>query len=192
MKRNANVLLITIVALIGLYGCTKTTSDTSPGTDTTASTSTTTTGSADYLVAAVEPTQGNTARGEVRFYKVDGGVRVTATFEGLTPGTHGFHLHEKGDCSAPDGASAGAHFNPAGAPHGAPDAASAARHMGDLGNLEAGADGKATYERVDKVLDYGSLKGLSVLVHASPDDMTSQPAGNAGARIGCGVIREND
>src|SRR5262245_3417040 len=107
MKREANALLITVVALMGLYGCTKTTSDTSPSTDTTASTSTTTTGSDDYLVATVDPTQGNTARGEVRFTKVDAGVRVTATFEGLTPGTHGFHLHEKGDCSAPDGASAG-------------------------------------------------------------------------------------
>ena len=192
MKREAQALLIAIVAAVGLYGCTKGTSDTAPNTDTTTSTTTATTGTDDQLIARVEPTAGNTARGEVRFTKVDGGVRVTATFEGLPAGPHGFHLHETGDCSAPDAASAGAHYNPAGAPHGAPDAASASRHMGDLGNVEAGADGKATYERVDNVLDYDKLKGLAVLVHASADDLSSQPSGNAGARIGCGVIREND
>jgi superoxide dismutase, Cu-Zn family len=192
MKREARALLIAIGAVVGLYGCTTSTSDTTPSTDTTGSTTTTSTGSDDYLIARVEPTAGNTARGEVRFTKVDGGVRVTASFEGLPAGSHGFHLHETGDCSAPDAASAGAHYNPAGAPHGAPDAASSARHMGDLGNLEAGADGKATYERVDNVLVYDNLKGLAVLVHAAADDLTSQPSGNAGARIGCGVVREND
>ena len=143
-----------------------------------------------YLVAAIEPTQGQTAKGEVRFYKVDGGVRVVASLEGLTPGRHGFHLHEKGDCSAPDAASAGAHYNPGSAPHGGPSADRAGRHAGDLGNIEAGADGKARYDRVDTVLDYAQLVGLSVLVHAGEDDLTSQPAGNSGARVGCGVVRE--
>lgn len=141
-----------------------------------------------YLSAAIAPTQGNTAKGEVRFYKVDGGVRVLAKIEGLTPGKHGFHVHEKGDCSAPDASSAGGHFNPNNAPHGAPTADRSARHAGDLGNLEAGPDGKAQYDRVDAVLDYGQLTGLSVLVHAGEDDLTSQPAGNSGARVGCGVI----
>ena len=193
MKRQSHALLVTIVAVLGFHGCTKTTSDTTPSTDTTGTTgATASTTTDDYLIARVEPTAGNTARGEVRFTKVDGGVRVTASFEGLPPGTHGFHLHETGDCSAPDAASAGAHYNPAGAPHGSPDAASAGRHMGDLGNVEAGADGRATYERVDNVLVYDNLKGLAVLVHASADDLTSQPSGNAGARIGCGVVREND
>ena len=141
-----------------------------------------------YFKANLSPTQGNTAKGEVRFYKVDGGVRVLARVEGLTPGKHGFHVHEKGDCSAPDAASAGGHFNPGNTPHGAPTADRAARHAGDLGNLEAGADGKAQYDRVDAVLDFSQLAGLSVLVHAGEDDFTSQPAGNSGARVSCGVI----
>ncbi|HET9252556.1 MAG TPA: superoxide dismutase family protein, partial [Candidatus Eisenbacteria bacterium] len=115
MKRESQALLIAFVAFVGLYGCASTTSDTSP-------TTTAGTGSGAYLMASIAPTQGNTARGDVRFYKVDGGVRVTASFEGLSPGTHGFHLHENGDCSAPDAASAGAHYNPGGSPHGAPDA----------------------------------------------------------------------
>ena len=84
----------------------------------------------EYVAATIEPTQGNTAAGEVRFYKVDTGVRVVASVSGLTPGKHGFHLHEKGDCSAPDAMSAGGHYNPLGAPHGSPDASRAARHFG--------------------------------------------------------------
>lgn len=142
----------------------------------------------EYLKASISPTSGNTAKGEVRFYRVSEGVRVVAKLEGLTPGKHGFHIHEKGDCSAPDASSAGGHYNPSGAPHGSPDADRSARHAGDLGNLDAGSDGKATYDRVDTVLQYGQLPGLSVLVHASVDDFTSQPAGNSGPRVGCGVI----
>ena len=181
MKRRAHSLaFLAVLATVSIAGCSSTSDSTG-----VASTD-------EYLIARVEPTQGSTARGEVRFYRASSGVRVVASFEGLTPGTHGFHLHETGDCSAPDAASAGAHYNPSGAPHGAPEAPAAARHMGDLGNLEAGADGKATYERTDAVLSYDSLRGLAVLVHASPDDLTSQPAGNAGARIGCGVIRDRD
>ncbi len=142
----------------------------------------------DYLKAGIGPTQGNRANGEVRFYKVDGGVRVVAKIGGLSPGKHGFHVHEKGDCSAPDASSAGGHFNPDGAPHGAPTSPRGARHAGDLGNLEAGSDGTARYDRVDALLDYAQLTGLSVLVHAGEDDYVSQPAGNSGARVGCGVI----
>jgi superoxide dismutase, Cu-Zn family len=141
-----------------------------------------------HLKAGIGPTQGNTAKGEVRFYKVDAGVRVVAKIDGLSPGKHGFHVHEKGDCSAPDASSAGGHFNPDGAPHGAPTAPRGARHVGDLGNLEAGPDGTARYDRVDALLDYAQLTGLSVLVHAGEDDYVSQPAGNSGARIGCGVV----
>lgn len=146
----------------------------------------------EYVAATIEPTQGNTAAGEVRFYKVDTGVRVVASVSGLTPGKHGFHLHEKGDCSAPDAMSAGGHYNPLGAPHGSPDAGRAARHLGDLGNLEADASGKASYDRVDSLLVYADLAGLSVLVHGKEDDLTSQPAGNAGPRIGCGVVKARE
>ena len=148
--------------------------------------------SGEHLAAKIAPTQGNSATGEVRFYPVDSGVRIVASVSGLSPGKHGFHLHEKGDCSAPDAMSAGGHYNPLGAPHGSPDANRTARHLGDLGNLNADAGGKATYDRVDSLLVYADLAGLSVLVHGKEDDLTSQPAGNAGPRIGCGVIQTGE
>lgn len=140
-------------------------------------------------VAVVAPTAGSTVRGTVTFTATDGGVRITAQLEGLTPGSHGFHVHEFGDCSAADGTSAGGHFNPAGAPHAGPDAG--ARHTGDLGNLSADAQGTASYERVDRTVRLDgphSVIGRGVIVHAAPDDLTTQPTGNAGGRVACGVI----
>ena len=100
------------------------------------------------------PTANQTARGEVTFTAESGGVHVVGTFSGLVYGEHGFHVHEKGDCSAPDGASAGGHFNPGGKPHAARDAA--ARHAGDLGNLKADPYGLARVDFVDSTL---SLSG---------------------------------
>ena len=145
------------------------------------------TGDAD-AVANIGPTQGNQARGTVEFARDDGGVRVVASLTGLPEGEHGFHIHEKGDCSAADGTSAGGHFNPESTNHGAPDAAE--RHVGDLGNIAADAQGRAAYDRVDALLAFDGTKdilGRAVVVHALPDDF-SQPSGAAGARVGCGVI----
>ena len=144
-------------------------------------------GDAD-AVANVSPTQGNQARGTVEFARNDGGVRVVASLTGLPEGDHGFHIHETGDCSAADGTSAGGHFNPENRNHGAPDAAE--RHVGDLGNIAADGQGRASYDRVDATLAFDGAKGIlgrAVVVHALPDDF-SQPSGAAGARIGCGVI----
>jgi Cu-Zn family superoxide dismutase len=128
--------------------------------------------------------------GTIEFVEKDGGVLVTAHVEGLTPGDHGFHIHEKGDCSAPDGASAGGHFNPSSHKHGAPDAAE--HHEGDLGNLTADKDGKAdkTMTLTDVSLGDGanSVVGKGFIVHEKKDDLTTQPTGNAGARVACGVI----
>ncbi len=130
-------------------------------------------------------------RGTVTFSEVADGVRVQASITGLAPGKHGFHVHEKGDCSAPDASSAGDHFNPTGQPHGAPD--SSARHEGDMGNIEADASGTANLNYVDHTLSLvpgdRSIVGHAVIVHANPDDLTSQPSGNAGARLACGVIK---
>lgn len=143
-------------------------------------------------VAVLQPTEGNNVQGTVRFTQVDGAVRVTADLTGLSEGQHGFHVHETGDCSAPDATSAGGHFAPEGSPHGAPDAPANQRHTGDLGNIEAGADGSATYERVDSLLAFegqNSIIGKAVIVHATADDLSSQPSGNAGARVACGVIQ---
>lgn len=142
-------------------------------------------------VAVAHPTKGSHVHGVIRFTDVAGGVRVTAEFEGLKPSTkHAFHIHEFGDCTSGDGKSAGGHYNPEGHPHAGPDAAM--RHAGDLGNLETDANGVARYERVISGVtvagEHNPVLGRSVVVHASEDDLASQPAGNAGDRIACGVI----
>ena len=140
--------------------------------------------------ATLAPTKGNQAAGTVNFLQRGTVVYVDARITGLSPGLHGFHVHEKGDCRAADGSSAGGHFNPTGAAHGGPG--SPARHAGDLGNLTADANGIAVYkvEVTGISLETGSdsIIGRAVIVHAEPDDLHSQPAGNAGARIACGLI----
>src|SRR5690606_26037103 len=97
----------------------------------------------EVAVAMLEPTEGNTARGTVRFTALDGAFRVEADLTGVPPGEHGFHVHENGDCSN-NAEAAGGHFNPQGHPHGAPDAPVGQRHVGDFGNVEAGADSSVT------------------------------------------------
>jgi Cu-Zn family superoxide dismutase len=145
----------------------------------------------DRATAQLQPTYGHTAAGTVHLRAgKDGAVRVVAELSGLPPGAHGFHVHEKGDCSAPDGKSAGDHFNPDKVDHGAP--AAMPHHAGDFGNLTAGPDGKATMTvTVDFVsLDDGprSAIGRAIVIHEKADDLKTQPSGNAGARIACGVI----
>lgn len=142
-------------------------------------------------VAVLDPTQGNTAAGTVRFEQRGEDVQVTAQISGLKPNQeHGFHVHEKGDCSSVDGTSAGGHFNPTGKPHGAPDGE---HHAGDLPALKADAGGRATASFVLHGVSLGAgaadLLGRGVIVHAAPDDYKTQPTGNSGARIACGVIR---
>jgi Cu-Zn family superoxide dismutase len=141
-------------------------------------------------ITVLHPTAGNKVSGTVTFAEVADGVQVRAEITGLTPGKHGFHVHEFGDCSAPDAMSAGAHFNPTHEPHAGPDAPQ--RHTGDMGNVEADASGKAKLEYVDNEMsltnDQQSVIGRSVVVHAKADDLKSQPAGDSGARIACGVI----
>ena len=140
-------------------------------------------------VAQLQPTKDSKVSGTVTFTKAAAGVKLSAHLSGLTPGLHGFHLHEYGDCSAPDGASAGGHFNPTGDPHAAPSEAH--RHTGDLGNVEAKADGTADLEYVDAKASFegdSSILGRGVIVHANADDLKTQPTGNAGGRVACGVI----
>lgn len=140
-------------------------------------------------IAVIAPASGSQVKGSVTFTQEGGGVRVMATLSGLAPGVHGFHIHEFGDVSAADGTSAGVHFNPAELPHAGPDAAN--RHLGDLGNITADSAGNATLDRVDAHLSLSgpnTIIGRSVVVHDKADDMATQPTGNAGARIGVGVI----
>lgn len=147
---------------------------------------------AQRAVARLAPTQGNETTGTVTFTRQADGLEVVADLQGLSPGgVHGFHVHETGDCSAPDASSAGGHFNPQGTPHGAPDQPLEQRHAGDLGNIEAGLDGTAQYRRLMPGLQLEgahSIVGKAVVVHAQADDFTSQPAGDSGPRLACGVI----
>jgi superoxide dismutase, Cu-Zn family len=130
-------------------------------------------------------------KGTAVLTETEGGVKVVLTLEGVEPGDHGTHVHEKGDCSSPDGESAGGHFNPGGHNHGLPSADK--RHLGDLGNITIGKDGKGTLEFTApganlKPTDPASFVGRAIIVHAKKDD-GGQPTGNAGGRIGCGVIK---
>lgn len=140
-------------------------------------------------IAVLHPTKGSDVQGIVTFTKSGEEIKIVADITGLTPGKHGFHIHVYGDCSSPDGNSAGGHFNPTNNPHAAHDAAQ--RHVGDLGNLEADASGKAHLELTDNVMTMSgekSIIGRSVIVHEKEDDLKSQPVGNAGGRLACGVI----
>ena len=145
---------------------------------------------ATQAVAVLHPTAGQQCHGVVLFTQDGDSVKVVAELEGLNPNQkHAFHIHQFGDCSSPDGMSAGGHYNPEGHQHGLPSTES--RHAGDLGNVEADGQGKAHYEITVNNISIAGPKnpivGRAVIVHAKPDD-GGQPVGNAGARIGCGVI----
>ena len=143
-------------------------------------------------VAHLEPTNGNTARGTVTFTQDGDHVRVSANLSGLKPGAeHGFHVHEKGDCSSGDGMSTGGHFNPDGKPHGPQ---SGAHHDGDMPALVADSYGNAnaTFNLKGVTVGGGAhdLVGKGLIVHRDPDDYKTQPTGNAGPRIACAVIQK--
>lgn len=138
----------------------------------------------------LEPRSGSNVRGTLRFTQHGDHLMVTADVSGLQPGQeHGFHIHEKGDCSAPDAMSAGGHFNPAGQPHGPQGAA---HHGGDMPSLKADAAGnaKATFHLTGVTLGDGptGIAGRAVIVHKDPDDYQTQPTGNSGARLACGLV----
>jgi superoxide dismutase, Cu-Zn family len=140
-------------------------------------------------IAVVSSDNNRGIHGTVTFEKTEKGVKVVADIVGLAPGKHGFHIHEYGDCSTPDYMSAGSHFMAAGEMHGSPDGPMS--HMGDMGNLEADAQGHAHLEWVDPNLGFSgpnSILGRSVIVHEKEDDLKTQPTGNSGARIACGTI----
>lgn len=140
-------------------------------------------------VAVLIPTAGNTVSGSVIFAKTTQGMRIIAKVANLSPGPHGFHIHDYGDCRAADGSSAGGHFNPGKTSHGAPDADP--RHVGDLGNILADEAGLGKLDIVvtgPSLAGPNSIIGRSIIVHADPDDMQTQPTGGAGARLACGVI----
>lgn len=141
--------------------------------------------------AKLESRSGSSVSGKAVFHAKDGKVTMEIEVEGLTPGEHAVHLHEKGDCSAPDATSAGGHWNPTAEAHG--KWGTAPYHHGDIGNLVAGADGKAKLEFSTDLWSIGGdpahdVVGHAVIVHAGVDDFKTQPTGNAGGRVACGVI----
>jgi Cu-Zn family superoxide dismutase len=137
-------------------------------------------------------TSGNEASGELVLTSMPEGVRVEGSISGLKADTeHGFHVHEKGDCSAPDASSAGEHFNPTSQPHG--DPSSAAHHAGDIPNVRADAEGRAAVSTTVNGVTLGDggtndVVGKAFVVHEKADDYKTQPSGNSGGRIACGVI----
>lgn len=137
-------------------------------------------------VAVVKPTRGNKVRGVVRLTQTEKGVRLQGRVRNLTPGKHGFHIHEFGDLRSPDGTAAGGHFNPDGHDHGGLE--DDERHAGDLGNITADANGVAQIDVVAKDLKLHFVIGRSIVVHGKADDLKSQPSGDAGPRVALGVI----
>jgi len=163
---------LTLAALTALAGC-----------------ATTPTG--PKAVATLAPTTGNVAGGTVRFVQAGNKVMVSGEVRGLKPNAeHGFHVHEKGDCSSGDGMSTGGHFNPTGAKHGNHDMGE--HHAGDLPMLKANANGVATFSYESKTISVGSgvtdVVGKGLIVHRDPDDFKTQPTGNSGPRLACAVI----
>jgi Cu-Zn family superoxide dismutase len=141
--------------------------------------------------ASFESKSGSTLTGTATLTETADGVKVRVELDNVPPGEHGAHVHEKGDCSAPDGSSAGGHFNPASHPHALPE--NTPRHLGDLGNVSVSGDGKGTIDIVAtganlKEGDPNSFLGKAIIVHEKKDD-GGQPTGNAGGRIGCAVIQ---
>ena len=146
---------------------------------------------APMAMATLDSTSGSTAKGVVHLTDAgDGNVEVAVDLTGVPPGVHGFHIHEKGDCGN-NAMNAGGHFNPTGMVHGAPDAQS--HHAGDFGNVEADASGNVDETRMLHGITVSpgttSVVGRAVILHADPDDLKTQPTGNAGARIACGVVQ---
>jgi Cu-Zn family superoxide dismutase len=174
VMKSAMLAVLVTFALAGLVGCM-----TFPGTVKPAT----------KAVAVIQPLQDSGVRGVVTFIQEGNGVRVVAEITGLSPGKHGFHIHEFGDGTSADGLALGGHFNPGNTMHGGPE--DQERHVGDLGNLEADKSGRAKYNRLDtRIALHGrnSIIGRSVVIKERVDDYKTQPGGGAGQRIAYGTI----
>lgn len=143
-----------------------------------------------HAQAVLKSAKGHKVTGTIHFTENGHMMKIDTMVNGLKPGPHGFHIHETGDCSKADFTSAGGHFNPDKKPHGS--ATGDQRHAGDMGNLVADNKGKAhtSMEVHGMTMKDGphSIIGKAVIIHADPDDLKSQPVGNAGARVACGIV----
>jgi superoxide dismutase, Cu-Zn family len=184
-------VLLTPMIVLALSACAAapvTTSPTAPSTSAPAPSTSTARMATTHLAGA----SGSLVSGTLTLMPMPDGVHVTGDIGGLAPGSsHGFHVHEKGDCSAADASSAGGHFNPSGSAHG--KAGTAVHHAGDIDNIVADAAGVAHVDAHVTGVTLGGgaasdVVGRAIVVHAAPDDYQTQPSGNSGARIACGVI----
>jgi len=190
--RNKFLVLGVVASLVGCAhkGASSPASETPASASASASAST----SAAKAGATLEPRSRNTTlSGRAEFVSTPAGVTLVLHVTGAPPGAHGAHIHEKGDCSDAEAKSAGGHWNPAGHKHGAPPPDGA--HLGDLGNLTVGADGTGHLELTSAAWKIGDgspedVIGKAVVIHGGPDDLVTDPAGNSGPRIGCGVIKQ--
>jgi Cu-Zn family superoxide dismutase len=189
MKQVLTPLAACIAATVALAGCAG--SGMSSSAASAAASAPSGTGGTARAAAKLQPKSGANIAGAVTFQQQPGGVMMTVAITGLPPNSvHGFHVHEKGDCSAPDAMSAGGHFNPTGKPHGQmtmPD-----HHAGDMNNVTADASGNVRVSMLLPDLTVGTgangVIGRAVVVHTDPDDYKTQPTGNSGGRIACGVV----
>ncbi len=177
-------------SVVALSACSSTPSTSgAPQAPSTATTAVSTAKAAQVNLASASA---SLVSGRLSVVPMHDGVHLTGEIGGLAPNsTHAIHIHEKGDCSAADASSAGGHFNPAGAPHG--KVGGSAHHGGDMDNIVADAEGvaKVNVHASGVTLGGGAandVAGKAVIVHAAPDDYRTQPTGNAGGRIACGII----
>jgi Cu-Zn family superoxide dismutase len=142
-------------------------------------------------IARLESKSSSSVTGQATFTEKTGGVEISIEIRGAKPGMHGVHLHDKGDCSAPDASSAGGHFNPDNKSHGSPSVDP--HHAGDFGNFNVGADGtgklKLTVKGLTVAPGSNSVVGHALVIHADPDDLKTDPSGKSGARVACGVVQ---
>lgn len=184
-------LALALLLTLGLTACADRADDDAGAIDTTATADTTM--AAQEITVQIEPTtDASNVRGVVTISTMDSTVQMSGNISGLAPGEHGFHIHQNPDCGD-GGQAAGGHWNPQNTPHGAPDDAPSNRHAGDFGNITAGDDSTAavdvSYARSELSLP-SDLMSHTLMIHAGEDDLSSQPSGAAGDRVGCGVIEQ--
>ncbi len=146
---------------------------------------------AKQAIATIGPASDSSVTGMAIFTQNGDQITLTIEIQNASPGIHAVHIHESGDCSSPDGTSAGGHWNPTGVAHG--KWGEGEFHLGDIGNITVGEDGTGSIELTTDLWEIGTgsdvdVVGRGIIVHAGADDFTSQPSGDAGARIGCGAI----
>ncbi|WNG35323.1 superoxide dismutase family protein [Archangium violaceum] len=151
-------------------------------------------GGGAQATSSLESRSGSSTTGTATFKEDGDQVTLTLEVSGATPGKHGAHIHQTGDCSAPDASSAGGHWNPTSHTHGPADPN---HHLGDLGNIEIGQDGRGTLKlsKAEWKIGDGSANdvvGKAIIVHAGEDDLVTDPAGNSGGRVACGVIAKKE